>query len=451
MTPDDPHAPQSPPRGLVRRYRAFLDVDGGDERGPLLVAFTLVNLCTGVARKFRRDRCFTHAASLAYATLVALAPMTVLGFTFFSAFGRYDALRTKAEEAIVSYFIPSVGEQVMSLLDNVTQNLQRLSLPGLLLFLFAATVLLNSLEGSFNAIWGVQRNRSYVSKLMVSWSLLTLVPALLAGGWVLADSLQMHAVLSAPLQVGVTCAFTWLAFFFILYVLPHTRTRLIPSLAGGFVGALVWIVSRGLFVYYVQNISPMQAVLGGGLATVALFLIWVYFSWVVLLFSAETAYVIQYPRTRRDERRAAKITQSFRSFYLVLMLAEISRRFRTGAAGEADPGELAGAVGIPTTLGPSLTEELIRSRLVLRTEGGGLVPARSPEELDLAQVAAHSERHALAAPAEVKGHLANRVASLFRSAARDALTRLDGQTIGDLLDKAEKNGVQDPETDTSRD
>ncbi len=442
MYPDAPSPTPVPPRGLIRRYHAYVDGEIDEPPGPLLVAFTLVNLCTGVARKFQRDRCFTHAASLAYATLVALAPMTVLGFTFFSAFGRYQDLRTRAEEAIVSYFIPSVGEQVMVLLDDVTQNLQRLSLPGLLLFLFAATVLLNSLEGSFNVIWGVQRNRSYVSKLMVSWSTLTLVPALIAGGWVLADRLQMHAVLSAPLRLGITYAFTWLAFFFLLYVLPHTRTRFVPSLAGGFLGALVWLVSRGLFVYYVQNISSMQAVLGGGLATVALFLIWVYFSWVVLLFSAEAAYVFQYPRTRRDERRAALITRSFRSFYLVLMLAEIARRFRAGTSAEADPGELAASVGIPTTLGPSLTEELIRSKLVLRTESGGLVPARPPKELDLAAVAAHSERHALAAPAEVKGHLAQRVATLFRSAARDALDRLDGQTIGDLLDQAERNGKE---------
>jgi len=425
--------------GLLARYRSFIEGNGSDESGIPLAVFTLARLTTGVARKFRQDRCFTHAASLAYATLVALAPITVLGFTFFSAFDRYDALRTKAEDAIFSYFMPSVGEQLVSLLDEVTHNLQRLSLPGLLLFLFAATLLLNSLEGSFNVIWGVRRNRSYVSKLVTSWSLLTLVPALMAGGYVLADRLNVYNTLSGSVRFAITCLFTWIAFFFILYVLPHTRTRVVPSLAGGFLGALVWIVSRGLFVYYVQNVSPVQAVLGGGLATVALFLIWVYFSWVVLLFSAETAYVIQYPRTREEERQAQTIARSFRTFYLVLLLVEICRRYRNGDSTEAFPTDLAAAVGVPPALGPTLAEELLRAKLVYRTEGGALVPARPPAELDLADVAARSERHALAAPERTDSALAGRVAELFRDAAGQALSRLDGHSIGDLLDeKAEE-------------
>lgn len=419
---------------VLTRYRAFRDGNGAEETGALMAVFTLTRITTGVARKFRQDRCFTHAASLAYATLVALAPMTVLGFTFFSAFDRYDALRSKAEDAIFSYFMPSVGEQVVTLLDQVTANLQRLSLPGLLLFLFAATLLLNSLEGSFNVIWSIRRNRSYVSKLVISWSLLTLVPAMLAGGYVLADRLNVYNTLSGSVRFAITCLCTWIAFFFVLYVLPHTRTRVIPSLAGGFLGALVWIVSRGLFVYYVANVSPVQAVLGGGLATVALFLIWVYFSWVVLLFSAETAYVIQYPRTRGEERQAKTIARSYRTFYLVLMLVEICRRYRDGESGEAFPGDLAVAVGIPPALGPTLCEELLRSKLVYRTDGGALVPSRPPAELDLADVAARSERHALAAPDKTDSALSGRVAELFRGAASDALSRLDGHTIGDLLD-----------------
>ena len=420
--------------GLGKRYRAFLDGDDERETGPILAAFTLARIVTGVGRKFRQDRCFTHAASLAYATLLALAPMTVLGFTFFSAFGRYDELRVKAEDAIFSYFIPSVGEQVVVLLDEVTTNLQRLSLPGLLLFLFAATILLNSLEGSFNAIWGVRRSRSYVSKLVISWSVLTLVPALLAGGYVLADQFQMHTVISGPLRMAVTCLCTWAAFFLMLYILPHTRTQVVPALAGGFLGAFVWLASRALFVYYVQNVSSVQAVLGGGLATVALFLIWVYLSWVILLFSGETAYVIQYPRTRREERRANAISRSYRTYHLVLLLTEICRRHRAGQSETAYAGDLAAAAGIPPGLGPVLTEELVRAGLVLRTDGGAFVPARPPGELDLADVASSSERHALAAPPQVEGVLPTRVADLFRSAAADALSRLDGHSIGELLD-----------------
>lgn len=420
-----------PATGVRGRYRAFLHGEH-DAHGPWLVAFVTARTVTLTLRKFKQDRCFTHAASLAYATLVALVPISVLAFTFFTAFQRYAELRKRAEEAIFAYFVPSVGEHLVTLLDQVSRNIRTLSLPGLLLFLFAATVLFNSLENSFNAIWGVKRNRGLASKLLLSWGILTLVPVLLGAGAVLADRFQLEHFVHAQARTAITFLFTWAAFFLVLHLMPYTETKPMASLAGSFFGVCVWLGSRTGFVLYVSML-PIRTALGAGVSTILLFLMWVYFSWVVLLFSAELAYAIQFPRTPEQERRASAIIEQFKAYYSVLVLVEIGRRYRAGLAESSEAGVIAEEIGIPATAARQIIEDLLRDGLVLRTDTGGLVPARPIHELSLADVFRSAQQHVLAAPEEHDGPMREQLRGLFQDANQDTFERLDHVTIATLL------------------
>lgn len=417
--------------GLRGRYRAYAE-GGTDESAPWQALFALFHVTTSTGSKFLADRCFAHAASLSYASLVALVPMSVLAFTFFTAFERYTELRTRMEEAIFLYFVPSVGEQLLAVLDQVTHNIQRLSLPGLLLFLFSSTILLNSLEASFNAVWGIRRSRSYVMKMVISWSVLTLVPVLLASGTVLADQFHAHRHLEGWLTAGLTFLFTWAAFFLMLHIIPNTRTRPLPSLAGGLFGASLWLGSRSLFSFYVLHVASVQAALGSALAAIALFLLWVYFSWGVVLLSAQIAYAIQHPRPASAHDEAEGVA-SFRAFYNALVLMEICRRYKEGSAEATDPGVLAQAIGTTPEVTRFHIEDLIEAGLICRTDGGGFVPSQPPANLDLAEVLRRRGRHLLGTPRELHGATAERVAQLFAEASTRGLASLAGHDLESLL------------------
>ncbi len=408
----------------------------------LQAAVSFWRIARNSVRKFRDDRCFAHAASLSYATLVALVPMSVLAFTFFTAFERYDELRNRAEEAIFTYVVPSVGEQLVSLLDQVSQNMQRLSLPGLLLFLFASTLLLNSLETSFNAIWGIRRSRSYVAKLLTSWAILTLVPVLLAGGSVLADQFGVQERLADWVRNASTFLFTMAAFTLMLHVLPYTRTRIFASMTGGLLGAALWLGSRSLFVTYVMHVSEVRTALGNALATIALFLLWIYFSWLVVLLSAQLAYAIQHYRAGEAKRAAATADPALRTFRLVLVLVEIARRFGKARADEVYAGSIAEAIGLRPEQVQPLVEELLALQLVYRTESGGLVPAHPPDGVDLAEVVRRARADLLAAPTEPNGGVAGKLARLFGAASDETLAHLEGHSLADLVAVADTDRDQ---------
>jgi len=421
-----------PSTGIRGRYRAFLSGEH-EATGVTLALFAVARGATLAIRKFKQDRCFTHAASLAYATLVALVPISVLAFTFFTAFQRYTELRNRAEEAIFAYFVPSVGEHMVTLLDQVSRNIRALSLPGLLLFLFAATVLFNSLENSFHAIWGVKRNRGFGQKLVLSWGVMTLVPVLLGAGVVLAERFDLEHFVHAQARTAITFLFSWAAFFVVLHLMPYTKTKPMASLAGSFFGVCLWLGSRSAFTLYVA-LLPIRTALGGGVATILLFLMWVYFSWVVVLMSAEIAYAIQFPRTPEQERRASAITDQFKAYYSVLVLVWASRLYADGKAEKSDAGDIAEKIGIPASAVRQIVEDLLQDGLLFRTDTGGLVPARPPHEQSLADVFRSARKHILAAPEEHDGPLREELSTLFQAASDDTLARLQDTTLASLME-----------------
>ncbi len=445
--PDTPRpAVSGPPSGLGGQYRAYLRGQRDGVTGWRRAAFGTIRVASDTGRKFLHDRCFAYAASMSYALLVALVPMSVLAFTFFTAFARYHQLRDRVEERIFQYMLPSVGEQLVTLLDQVSQNLRALSLPGLLLFLFSSTILFNSLETSFNAIWGIRRARSYLSKLLISWSILTLVPVLLAGGWVLADQMDLSVQMSGWVVRATTFGFTWAAFAVMLHILPNTRTRLPASLTGAFLGAAIWLASRSAFVWYVGHVSSVQAALGSALATIALFLLWVYFSWVIVLWSAELAYAIQNPRSPVLRPLSAGEASSYRVFHNVLVLAHIGQRFHEGSSEGVDPASVAQALGITPEAARFHIEDLLELELIRRTDRGGFVPARPPADITVAEILRRADKRLLGVPSGASTPAAAALASLFRDATEQTLERLERVDVATLagmgLSRDEADGAE---------
>jgi membrane protein len=66
------------------------------------------------------------------------------------------------------------------------------------------------------------------------------------------------------------------------------------ALTGGIVGGLLWHTTGTAFALFVAG-STRYAAIYSTLAVLILFLIWVYVSWLVLLFGAAVACYRQYP------------------------------------------------------------------------------------------------------------------------------------------------------------
>jgi membrane protein len=91
--------------------------------------------------------------------------------------------------------------------------------------------------------------------------------------------------------------FTWAAFTTLYVALPNTRVYFRDAVLGAFVAAILFEVAKSGFAYYVSTFSTYQFIYGA-VAAVPIFLVWIYVSWLIVLFGAVVSYIKQRHREK---------------------------------------------------------------------------------------------------------------------------------------------------------
>jgi membrane protein len=78
----------------------------------------------------------------------------------------------------------------------------------------------------------------------------------------------------------------------VLGLIPCDRVKFTYSLLTGVIIGTCWFFLRKALDLY-SNLFPQMGVLYGSLAFVPIFLIWVYVSWLIVLFGVELNYTLQ--------------------------------------------------------------------------------------------------------------------------------------------------------------
>jgi len=214
-----------------------------------------------------------------------------------SAFPVFDYGVEQLQDFIFSQFVPAAGDVVREYLDEFVQRSAGLTGTGTLFLVVTALILMSTIEKSLNRIWRVDRPRRPTSRLIVYWAVLTLGPLLLGASLGLTSYLAALPLLApefvrGPLQsllfVATPFFVAMLAFTLIFMIVPNRRVRWNHALAGAAFSALAFELSKRGFVFYISNF-PTYEKLYGALATIPIFLVWIYVSWVVILLGASLA------------------------------------------------------------------------------------------------------------------------------------------------------------------
>jgi membrane protein len=248
-----------------------------------------------VFRRWQEDRCPQIAGSLAFTTILALVPMFAIGVAVLSTLPIFHDVMTHFKVFLLLNLTPEIaGTIITDYMPRFAHNARRLTWVGVGGVLVVAVWLLLIIDRSLNAIWRVQRSRPYwLSALgyvgliigaplliFVSVSVTTYVMAI--SGEVSAGSERAHIVLLR----AVPTLMSTLAFTLVYLVIPHRRVPWRHALLGGFVAGALFEAAKLGFAIYVRS-SPTYSRLYGAFAVLPLFLVWMYYSWLVVLFGAE--------------------------------------------------------------------------------------------------------------------------------------------------------------------
>ncbi len=245
-----------------------------------------------VWRHYREDRCFDDAASLSYTSLLSLVPLLAVIFGIAAAFPVFENWSGQFKQLVFDNLVPDSGMQVQESIEQFLGSVSALTLTGTFFLIITALLLLMRIEKTFNRIWRVTRARPLVPKITMYWAVLTLGPLTLGAATALSAQPMLELLGADALDAGLLRTlgiflFTWLAFTLMFLLVPNCRVPLAYAATGGLVSTLLFTLAKTGFVGYVSRAN--YSVIYGALASIPIFLLWLYVVWGVILLGASLA------------------------------------------------------------------------------------------------------------------------------------------------------------------
>ena len=402
----------------------------------------VVGLAVYVGRRFKTDGAMNMASSLSYTSLLSLVPLLAIGLAMLAAFPAFNGVREKVEVLVFHNLVPQVGEQVRTYVSGFVANAGKLTTAGIIGLAVSAVMVLVTVETSLNQIFRVATARSPVSRLLVYWTALTLGPMLLGASFSLSAWFFSMGDWAGRLGVsGLIQSITGalpngllaVAFGLLYMAVPNRRIRLRDAAIGGVAAALAFAALRFGFALYVGKAKAYQSVYGA-VATVPIFLFWMYLSWVVVLFGAELAAAL--PEWRLSRLNVGVPLPPHRRLGIALtILANLLDESRANGKGRTRL-QLLDVVGEAEHDFLAVLEKLRAGQFVAVTTGGRFMLGRDLAVVTLADIARALELGLAHAAAE-SGDLPwmRRIAERIQEAAA-AESRILDLPLRDILEEA---------------
>lgn len=264
-----------------------------------------------VFRRFDEDRCLQLAASLTYTSLLALVPIIAVALTIVAKFPLFAQFTDQLNAFLEQNILPQMIREIVSdYLDEFSRKAANLTVFGVTFISVTALALMFTIDRAFNHIWRVRHRRSFARRFFMYLGMLVFGPVLIGAsltmtsflvstslGWTSGIPLVSDAVLKlVPLGL-TTAAFTMLYFF-----VPGRTVHPLHALTGGIVAGLLFELMKRGFALYIAH-TPTYTMVYGTFATIPIFLLWVYLSWVVTVLGAIVTALLPDYKTLGTHRR----------------------------------------------------------------------------------------------------------------------------------------------------
>jgi len=416
--------------------------------------FGLVRFFWRVINRFVDDKCIQRASALGYASLLAIVPLVALGFSIFTSFQAFDVVAGNVRNALLEYLLPTSQLAVQDYLGQVADKATALSIFGILGLLFTATALLNTMEEAFNDIWRITRSRSWMSKFVTFWSVLTLSPILIGASLTITSYFAALPVIrdvaeGASAVGSIPFLLPWLisstAMTVLYIVLPNTSVPFRYAAVGGLVSGALFELTKLGFAFYVTELANYER-LYGALGTLPVFLIWLYLIWVVLLLGAEVVFCLQHPE-QSHKQGLFFFRPGIQKFYSHLILLRAAQAMRQGK--NLYLSELATETSIPDNILQELMDRLCEKSLLREVVSddpqGAWVLAIDAESLSLNAIHEAMSPRDMEVPKEWQQSAIGRTLSgIYFRMGREQDDILESLNLRDLMEKEQKE-IEDEE------
>lgn len=286
-------------------------------------------------QRFDEERCLELAASLTYTTLLALVPLITVALAVATTFPVFGEWTGQLDGWLAKNVLPpQIAGAITAYVREFSAAAAKLTALGIAFVVVTAGMLMYTIDRGLNQIFRITRARPLAQQLLMYWVVLTLGPALLGASISITSVLvstslgfagELPLLRFEVLRVA-SLLLTTAAITLVYLIVPYRKVHARHAMIGGIVAGLGFELMQGGFALYIARF-PTYTLVYGAFAAVPIFLLWLYLSWVVVLFGAAVTAAL--PGHRRGELRGRAPGQQFYEALEVLgSLAEAQRHGR---------------------------------------------------------------------------------------------------------------------------
>ena len=255
-------------------------------------------------KRFSEDHCFLLSSGIAFALLLCLIPLLLLVLAFIGTYVSSDQEVLKHISEYLKDIFPSLDPRIRKSILETVQHRRIVGILGIGGLLWTSTWVFNSLGSALNIIFRVKRDRSLLRGKAVDFFMLFLAGTLLLMSMALSSVITLFQgyLFKFPLDIGfilqpilkylIPFLFTFCMFFLIYKVAPNKRIHSGIALKATFFASILWEVAKQLFGWYILHLGRFS-VIYGSVATLAIFLLWIYYTAAIFLFGGEIASLLE--------------------------------------------------------------------------------------------------------------------------------------------------------------
>lgn len=343
-----------------------------------------------LANQIVEDRLNASAAALTFVSLFALVPMLTVTLSIASALPAAGDIEGKLNEFLVQFLLPESSTQVVQYLSTFIAQARSLTVFGVIILLVSAILMLRNVEKALNDIWRNRANRRPLQSFLLYWAVLSLGPIAIGLGlgiraYLFAatndwggihlfglGSLLIGLLPFAISAIGLTCLYA---------VVPNCQVPLRHALIGGVFAATTFTVARMLFTAVMAQSS--YTLVYGAFASVPLFLLWIYVTWIIVLIGAVLTHSLSAFQTTEQAQTPA-LMKALDILYLFWRAQADGRgiaELEIIRANDLHPG------GIDADSWRTIRDTLISVQLLKRLDKGHYLLSRDLHRITLAELA----------------------------------------------------------------
>jgi membrane protein len=257
-----------------------------------------------VISEFLADNVLKYSASLAYYTILSLAPLLIIILTITGKLFGEEAIRGELYGQIKDLVGAEAALQVQTAVQNVhltTDNFFATAI-GVIVLVVGATGIFGEIQDSLNKIWGLRLSQAkkvwwkILIDRLISFSLIislgfVLVVSLLLNALVAALSTEISSWFSSSgknlllvLDNMLSLIITTVLFGAIFKVLPDAKIKWKDVLVGSLITASLFMLGKYAIGFYLgqSNLTNIY----GAAGSVMILMVWVYYSAAILYLGA---------------------------------------------------------------------------------------------------------------------------------------------------------------------